>query len=296
MASTLTAPPAPSDAPPPTGRTTVQRVATGESARVRWLLRVLAVGYVFMLVAWPTWMVAQNTFANGLEGMRTALSDPMVLNGLRLTAIVAGASVVINTVFGVGTSLLLTRYEFRGKRLLSALVDVPLSVSPVVVGLALLLVYSGNYGWFGQTLEANGLQVIFATPGMIMATCFVALPLVIREVVPVLNEIGDDQEWAARSLGANAWQTFWRVTLPSIKWAVVYGVVLALARSLGEYGAVKVVSGNVIQQTQTATLVVENKYQNFAQETAYSTAFILAFAAVVCIVVISVLRPKENRA
>ena len=296
MASTLQAPPAPSDAPPPTQRRSVQRVATGESRSVRWLLRVLAVGYVFMLVAWPTWMVAQNTFANGLEGMRMALSDPAVQNGLRLTAIVAGCSVVINTVFGVGTSLLLTRYEFRGKRVLSALIDVPLSVSPVVVGLALLLVYSGNYGWFGQTLEANGIQVIFATPGMIMATCFVALPLVIREVVPVLEEIGDDQEWAARSLGADAWQTFWRVTLPSIKWAVVYGVVLALARSLGEYGAVKVVSGNVIQQTQTATLVVENKYQNFAQETAYSTAFILAFAAILCIVVISILRPKEHRA
>ena len=269
-------------------------MGSGESAAVRWLLRVLAVGYVFMLVAWPTWMVAQNTFADGWESMSTALSDPVVRNGLRLTAIVTFWAVLINTVFGVGTSLLLTRYEFRGKRLLSALVDVPLSVSPVVVGLALLLVYSGTYGWFGRGLEAQGIQVVFASPGMIMATCFVALPLVIREVVPVLDEIGDDQEWAARSLGANAWQTFWRVTLPSIKWAVVYGVVLALARSLGEYGAVKVVSGNVINQTQTATLVVENRYQNFAQETAYATAFILAFAAVLCIVVVSLLRPKER--
>jgi sulfate transport system permease protein len=161
------------------------------------------------------------------------------------------------------------------------------------VGLALLLVYNGRTGWFGPTLESAGYQVIFSTPGMIMATCFVALPLVIREVVPVLAEVGDDQEQAARSLGANARQTFLRITLPSIKWAVVYGVVLSLARSLGEFGAVKIVSGNFTGQTQTATLVVEQKYQNFDQGAAYATSFILAAASVLCIVVVSLLRPKE---
>ena len=186
------------------------------------------------------------------------------------------------------------RYEFPGKRVLSALIDLPLAVSPVVVGLALLLVYNPRTGWFGPTLAAAGIQVIFASPGMIMATVFVALPLVIREVVPVLEEIGDDQEQAARSLGANAVQTFRRITLPSIKWAVVYGVVLSLARSLGEFGAVKVVSGNIVGQTQTATLVVEQKYQNFEQATAYSTAFMLAFASVVCIVIVSILRPSQS--
>ena len=174
-------------------------------------------------------------------------------------------SVLINLVFGVGISLLLVRYEFPGKRLLSALIDLPLSVSPVVVGLSLLLVYNGRDGWFGPTSENGASRSSSATPGMIMATCFVALPLVIREVVPVLQEIGDEQEQAARSLGANSRQTFWRITLPSIKWAVVYGVVLSLARSLGEFGAVKVVSGNVLNQTQTATLLVEEKYQNFEQ-------------------------------
>ena len=151
-------------------------------------------------------------------------------------------------------SILLVRYEFPGKRALSALVDLPLAVSPVVVGLAILLVYNGRDGWFGPTIESSGRVVIFDTPGMIMATCFVALPLVIREVVPVLHEIGDDQEQAARSLGANSPQTFWRITLPSIKWAVVYGVVLSLARALGEFGAVKIVSGNITGRTQTATL------------------------------------------
>ena len=264
-----------------------------EPTGVRWGLRLLALGYVFMLVAWPTSLIVKNTFADGMTSLQTALADPVVISSLKLTAIVAGSAVVINTLFGVGISLLLTRYEFRGKRLLSALIDIPMSVSPIVVGLALVLVYNGRFGWFGPTLEGAGLQVIFATPGMIMATAFVALPLVIREVVPVLNEIGDDQEWAARSLGANAWQTFRRITLPSIKWAVVYGVVLSLARSLGEFGAVKVVSGNVELQTQTATLVVEQKYQNFEQATSYSTAFLLATAAVICIVIVSLLRPKE---
>ena len=265
-----------------------------EPTAVRWALRLLAVGYVFMLVAWPTSLIVQNTFADGLTALTTALDDPVVQHALKMTAIVALSAVVINTVFGVGISLLLVRYEFRGKRTLSALIDLPMAVSPIVVGLSLLLVYNGRYGWFGPALEDAGFQVVFATPAMIMATAFVALPLVIREVVPVLQEIGDDQEQAARSLGASAVQTFRRITLPSIKWAVVYGVVLSLARSLGEYGAVKIVSGNVELQTQTATLVVEQKYQNFEQSTAYSTAFLLAAAAILCIVIVSVLRPKED--
>jgi sulfate transport system permease protein len=262
---------------------------------VRWGLRLLALAYVFLLVAWPVGLVVQHTFEDGLVTLQDALRDPDVLNALRLTVVVAFWAVVINLVFGVGISLLLVRHEFPGKRVLSALIDVPMSVSPVVVGLALLLVYNGRDGFFGRPLEAAGFQVIFNSPGMILATCFVALPLVIREVVPVLSEIGDDQEQAARSLGANARQTFLRITLPSIKWAVVYGVVLSLARSLGEFGAVKIVSGNFTGQTQTATLIVEQKYQNFEQSTAYATSFLLAFVSVVCLVVVSVLRPKESK-
>ena len=263
---------------------------------VRWGLRLLAVGYVFFLVAWPVALVVKETFDDGLTTLTETLSDPLVQGALLLTAEVAFWAVLINLVFGVTMSILLVRYEFPGKRLLSALVDLPLSVSPVVVGLALLLVYNGRTGWFGPTLESNGLQVIFDSPGMIMATCFVALPLVIREVVPVLTEIGDDQEQAARSLGAGGRQTFLRITLPSIKWAVVYGVVLSLARSLGEFGAVKIVSGNFTGETQTATLVVEQKYQNFEQQAAYATSFVLAAVAVLCIVVVSLLRPKESHA
>lgn len=261
---------------------------------VKWLLRLVAVGYVFFLVAWPVSYIVVETFADGLTTLTDTLGDPAVQAALQLTAYVAFWAVMINLAFGVTISMLLVRYEFPGKRVLSALIDVPLSVSPVVVGLALLLVYNGRTGWFGPTLESAGYQVIFSTPGMIMATCFVALPLVIREVVPVLTEVGDDQEQAARSLGANARQTFLRITLPSIKWAVVYGVVLSLARSLGEFGAVKIVSGNFTGQTQTATLIVEQKYQNFDQEAAYATSFLLAAASVLCIVVVSLLRPKEQ--
>jgi sulfate/thiosulfate transport system permease protein len=187
------------------------------------------------------------------------------------------------------------RYEFPGKRVLSALIDVPLSVSPIVVGLALLLVYNGRDGWFGPAIEeSTGRQIIFDTPGMIMATCFVALPLVIREVVPVLYEVGDDQEQAARSLGAGGLTTFRRITLPAIKWGMVYGIVLSLARSLGEFGAVKIVSGNITGRTQTATLVVEAKYQNFQQETAYATSFLLIFVSIACLIVVALLRPKNN--
>jgi sulfate transport system permease protein len=268
--------------------------AVREPAALRWTLRVLALVYVFLLVAWPVSLVAKNTFAHGTAALRGALSDPDVVHAFQLTVTVSVIAVVINLLFGVGVSLLLVRYEFPGKRLLSALIDVPLSVSPVVVGLALVLVYSPRTGLFGQGLAHAGIDVVFATPGMVMATVFVALPLVIREVVPVLEEIGDDQEQASRSLGANAVQTFRRITLPSIKWAVVYGVVLSLARSLGEYGAIKVVAGNVLGKTQTATLVVESKYQGFDQSTAYAAAFLLAMASVICIVVVSILRPSES--
>jgi sulfate transport system permease protein len=261
---------------------------------LKWVLRIVAVTYVFLLVAWPVSTIISETFADGPATFFDIFKDEQVVHALMLTGQIAIQAVLINLVFGVGVSLLLVRYRFPGKRVLSALIDLPMAVSPVVVGLSLLLVYNGRDGWFGPTLEEWGIQIIFSGTGMIMATCFVALPLVIREVVPVLQEIGDEQEQAARSLGANARQTFWRITLPSIKWAVVYGVVLSLARSLGEFGAVKVVSGNVANQTQTATLLVESQYQGFHQSSAYAVSFVLAFVSVVCIVVVSILRPKES--
>ena len=266
-------------------------------AEPRWFrlaLRFVVVAYLVLLVAWPLSLVAQRTFADGAGDLVGIFEDPDVLHALRLSVVVAVISVVVNTVFGVGVSLLLVRHRFPGRRVLNVLVDLPLAVSPVVVGLALILVYGGRGGWFGPTLESLGLQVIYSTPGIVLATVFVALPLVVREVVPVLEEVGVEQERAAQTLGASSWQTFRRITLPSIRWAVVYGVVLTLARSLGEFGAVKVVSGNVLGRTRTATLVVEEKYLNFDRGGAYATAFLLAIVSVACIIVVSLLRPGRE--
>ncbi|MET1063127.1 MAG: sulfate ABC transporter permease subunit [Aeromicrobium sp.] len=259
-----------------------------------YLRRLIVIGYLFLLVIWPVALVVQKTFDGGLDNLQTALQDAVVTDALQLTVIVALWAVAINTVFGVGISLLLVRYEFWGRNVLSALIDLPLSVSPIVVGLSLLLAYGGTNGTFGPALESAGLQIAFATPGIVLATAFVSLPLVIREIVPVLHEIGTEQEQAATSLGAGPLQTFRRITLPSIKWALVYGVVLSLARALGEFGAVKVVSGNIAQQTQTATLVVEEKYQDFEQGSAYATSFLLALIAVAALVVVTILRPKDD--
>jgi sulfate transport system permease protein len=266
----------------------------GERRTVTYLFRAVVVAYLVLLVAWPLGLVVQHAFADGASAFLDRLDDPVITGALRLTVVAAVWAVALNAVFGIGMSLLLVRYEFRGKRLLSALVDLPMSVSPVVVGLAIVLVYNGRDGWFGPTLEDNGIQVLFSTPAIVLATAFVSLPLVIRELVPVLQELGVEQEQAARSLGAGPLQTFRRITVPSIRWALVYGVVLSLARSLGEFGAVKIVSGNLIGRTQTATLVVEEKYQDFAQGSAYAIAFLLAAVAVACIVVVSILRPSEQ--
>src|SRR5205807_6270188 len=207
---------------------------------------------------------------------------------------VAILAVVLNTVFGVLVAVLVVRHEFPGKRLLNAFIDLPLAVSPVVVGLALILVY-GKFSSFGGWLADRGIQVIFSLPGMVMATIFVSLPLVVREVAPVLEEIGVEQEQAAWTLGASGRQTFRRVTLPSIRWALAYGVVLTLARSLGEFGAVAVVSGRLVGRTQTATLFVEERYQNFDQPAAYAMAVALAAVAVVILLVLNLLRPREGR-
>ena len=290
MADTLIRPPADPPAPVEERR----RPPRVRKTPVTYLLRFIVTAYLFFLVAWPVSLVVTHTFDNGWESIRSLLEDPDMVVALQLSAYVAVWSVLINTVFGVGMSLLLVRYEFPGKRLLNSLLDLPLSVSPIVVGLALVLVYGGRNGWFGPTLAGWGFDVIFSTPGIIMATTFVALPLMIRELVPVLEEIGIEQEQAAQSLGASGLQRFWRITLPSIKWGITYGVVLTLARSLGEFGAVKVVSGNVLGQTRTATLAVEEKYLNFDQQGAYATAFLLAMVSVACIVIVGIIRPKNH--
>lgn len=284
-------------------RATEVRPATAAAKRARrprkrpavYVLRFIALAYVFFLVAWPVSLVYANTFSGGIDSIIATFQLPAVQHALYLTMWAAFWSVLLNTVFGVSISLLLVRYEFPGKRLLNALVDLPLSVSPIIVGLAIVLVFNGRDGWLGVPLEQSGFQVLFAFPSIVLATAFVSMPLVIREVIPVLREVGIEQEQAARSLGAGAFTTFRRITLPAIKWGLTYGVVLCLARSIGEFGAVKVVSGNVINRTQTATLVVEQFYHDFQSQQAYTVAALLASISVIVIIIVSVLRTRAER-
>jgi sulfate transport system permease protein len=257
----------------------------------RWSLRAVALSYLLFLLVLPVAVIAYRTFEGGVAPVLDALTTAQAVHAFKLTVLVAGLAVVFNTVFGVAAAVLLVRHRFPGRRILDALIDLPIAVSPVVVGLALILVYGRNTtvgGWLGD----RGLPIIFSVPGMVIATMFVALPLVIRAVAPVLEEIGDEQEQAAATLGASAVQRFLRITLPSIRGALAYGVVLSLARSLGEYGAVAVVSGRVVGKTQTVTLLVEERYRNFDQTGAYASAIALVAVAVVSLVISRFLRPR----
>lgn len=260
---------------------------------VRPVLRSVALLYLTLLLVIPVALIFYRTFEGGIHPVIDGLTSPATRHAFQVTAVVAFYAVLANTVFGVTTALLLVRHRFRGKRILNALIDLPLAVSPVIVGLALILVYGRTTG-VGRTLAEIGIAVIFSIPGMVMATIFVCIPLVVRAVAPVLQEIGDDQEQAAATLGAGPVQTFLRITLPSIRGALAYGVVLAVARSLGEYGAVAVVSGRLVGRTQTVTLLVQERYLNFDQETAYACALLLVVTAIVALVISRLLAPKET--
>ncbi|HTN24312.1 MAG TPA: sulfate ABC transporter permease subunit CysW [Solirubrobacteraceae bacterium] len=260
----------------------------------RLTLRAAALGYLAALLAIPVAMVFYRTFEHGLGPAWEAVTTPAAQHAFWLTVTMVAIAVPLNTIFGVGMALALVRGRWRGKTLVSAIVDLPFAVSPVVVGLALILVY-GNTGWIGTWLASNGIRVIFSTPGMVLATVFVSLPFVVREVVPVLREIGVEQEDAARTLGASAAQTFWRITLPAIRWGVAYGVILTTARALGEFGAVAVVSGKIEGQTETMTLFVEQRFQAFDLTGAYAASVVLALLALAVIGTMTLLdRRKEN--
>jgi sulfate transport system permease protein len=261
-------------------------------AGVRLGLRLVVLAYLTLLLVVPVVVVLVHTFENGLGGVFDSLTTASTLHAIQITAVVTFYAVLANTIFGVTAALLLVRHEFRGKRVLNALIDLPLAVSPVVVGLALVLVY-GRLTGIGKALASIGIAVIFSIPGMVLATIFVCIPLVVRAVAPVLEEIGDEQEQAAATLGAGPVSTFLRITLPAIRGALAYGVVLALARSLGEYGAVAVVSGRLVGRTQTVTLLVQERYQNFDQQTAYACAVLLVATAVIALLVSRAFRPKE---
>ena len=260
----------------------------------KWSLRVAALGYLTVILIGPLAMMVWRT-AEDLDGAWAAISAPDTVAAFKLTLTVTAIAVVVNTVFGIVCGLVIVRGNIPGRGFLNAFVDLPLSLSPVIVGFSLIALYGIN-GWFGW-FQRNGYEVIFATPSIVLATIFVTLPFVAREVVPTLREIGTEQEQAAQTLGASGWQTFWRITLPSIRWAVVYGVVLTAARAIGEYGAVALVSGNIVGETQTATLRVEDAYQfaygNYAP--AYGISFVLAATAIVVLVLMILVQPKESR-
>ena len=261
----------------------------------RYLPRSIALFYLLAILIGPLAMVFWRAFDQGAAHIWDVLTASDTLHAFKLTLIIAAIAVPVNTVFGIVCALAIVRRKFPLKGLLNAFVDLPLALSPVVVGLSLFLLY-GRGGWFGDWFDRHGIQILFALPSMVLATVFVSLPFVAREVVPTLRELGDEQEQAARTLGATGWQTFWRITLPSIRWAVIYGVVLTTARSLGEYGAVAVVSGRLAGQTQTATLAVEDRYDNFDLAGAYAISIVLALVAVIVLVAMTLIKPKEATA
>ena len=259
----------------------------------RYGLRTFALGYLSLLLLIPVGMIFYRVIAEGLGNAWTSITSPEGVHAFWLTIEVVAIAVPLNTAFGVLCALVLVRQRFRGRGLLNSVIDLPFAVSPVVIGLSLILVYGVN-GWFGGALEEAGFQIIFSTPGIVLATIFVSLPFVVREVVPVLQEIGDEQEQAAHTLGASPWQTFWRVTLPAIRWGVVYGVVLATARALGEFGAVSVVSGQISGKTETLPLYVQKEFETFDVAGAYAAAVVLAVIALATLFAMSRLNRKEK--
>jgi sulfate transport system permease protein len=257
------------------------------TGRARITLRSVALLYLFLLIAAPVFMVFYRAFEHGLAAAWDAVTTPPAQHAFYLTVIIALIAVPLNAIFGVLTALLLARGRFPGKRLLDAAVDLPFAVSPVVVGLALILVWGRN-GWFHTT------GIIFSLPGMVLATIFVSLPFVVREVLPVLQEEGTDQEQAATTLGAGGWSVFRRITLPTIRWGLAYGIVLSTARALGEFGAVSAVSGNVSGVTQTETLYVQDRFQNYDQTGAYASSVVLALLALATLGLMLLLQRRNS--
>ena len=263
--------------------------------RSRLTLRTLALGYLFVLVLIPLGMILFRAFEHGLVAFWESITTPAAISAITMSLTIVAIVVPLNVVFGVVTALALARGRFPGRGIVQAIVDLPFAISPVIVGVSLLLLWGVN-GWFGGLADA-GFQVIFSLPGMVLATLFVTLPFVVREVEPVLHEIGDEQEQAAATLGASRWQTFWRITLPAIRWGLAYGVVLTVARSLGEFGAVTVVAGGVPGQSQTLTLLVHSRYID-DQNTfgAYAAATTLMGLALVTLLLMTVLNRKREAA
>jgi sulfate transport system permease protein len=259
----------------------------------RWGLRFLGIGYLAILLIAPLILIFYKTFEEGLAPPWEAITSSDGIHALKLTLLTVVIAVPLNTVFGIVCSLLLVRKKWRFNFLIDSAINLPFAISPVVIGLSLFLLY-GKQGWLEPGLAENGIKILFSVPGMVLACIFVSLPFVVRETVPVLQEIGTEQEQAASTLGANGWQTFWRITLPAIRWGVAYGVVLTTARVLGEFGAVSVVSGNISGETQTLPLFVEKNYENFNLPGAFGASVLLALLALAVLLAMNFLKRKED--
>jgi sulfate/thiosulfate transport system permease protein len=261
---------------------------------VQWGLTIVALGVIGVLIVVPVVNVFYQALANGVGAYWGYLTeDPDTRHAIWMTLLVAPTAVVANVVFGVAAAWAMSRFQFRGKTLLSAMLDLPFSVSPVIAGLMLLLLF-GLQGYLGKWLSAHGIEIVFATPGLILATSFVTLPFVVRELIPVMEAIGPEEEIAAVSLGAGAWQLFWRVTLPNIKWGLLYGIILCNARAMGEFGAVHVVSGHVSGGAETMPLRVEKLFQDYNNAASFAVASLLTMLALVTLV-IKVLLERKTR-
>lgn len=265
------------------------------SPLARYLCRYAALLYVAVLVIVPVVLILWRSFAPGLGSFFASITTPAALSALQLSLLVVAIVVPLNVLFGLPTAWVLARRNFRGKGALQAVIDLPFAVSPVVVGVALILLW-GTAGLFGFVENNLGFRIIFGLPGIVLASIFVTMPFVIREVEPVLHEIGTDQEEAAATLGSSGWQTFWRITLPSIRWGLMYGVVLTVARTLGEYGAVIMVSSNLPGKSQTLTLLVSDRYSRGAEYGAYAVSTVLMTVAVIVLIVQVVLDARQGRA
>jgi sulfate transport system permease protein len=255
-------------------------VVTSERPAVRWLLTGVALAFLGLFLVVPLVAVFASALRKGVEVYVASIAEPDALAAIRLTLLIAAVAVPLNMAFGIAAAWAVARFEFRGKGVLVALIDLPFSVSPVVAGLIYMLIF-GAQGWLGPWLNAQGIKVVFAVPGMVLATVFVTFPFVARELIPLLQAQGSEEEEAARILGASGWQTFWRVTLPNIKWGLLYGVILCNARAMGEFGAVSVVSGHIRGQTNTLPLHVEILYNEYNFAAAFAVASLLALLALV---------------
>ena len=267
---------------------------TSEAIWVKWTLISLALGFIFLFLILPLAAVFTEALRKGFGAYLEALKEPDAWTAIRLTLITAAIAVPLNLVFGIAAAWAIAKFEFRGKAFLTTLVDLPFSVSPVVAGLVYVLLF-GAHGWIGPWLQAHDIKIIFAVPGIVLATVFVTFPFIARELIPLMQAQGTEEEQAAMVLGANGWQIFWHVTLPNIKWGLVYGVILCNARAMGEFGAVSVVSGHIRGQTNTMPLHVEILYNEYQSVAAFAVASLLALLAVLTLLIKSVVEWQFER-